>query len=116
MDCDHDKEKYYSRVKGLEKEKEGGKRCEECFTLRLEKTAELAKDFDFFTTTLTISPLKDARMINVIGERLGGEKWLYSDFKKRNGYLRSIELSSEHSLYRQNYCGCVYSRRDGDKD
>ncbi len=116
LDCDHEKEKYYSRVKGLEKEKEGGKRCEECFALRLEKTAELAKDFDFFTTTLTISPLKDARMINVIGERLGGEKWLYSDFKKRNGYLRSIELSSEHSLYRQNYCGCVYSRRDGDKD
>lgn len=111
IDCDHDTSEFYSYIKGHEKDKEGGARCEKCFELRLKKTAEVAKDFDFFTTTLTVSPLKNAELINKIGERLGGDKWLYSDFKKRNGYLRSVNLSKEHALYRQNYCGCVFSER-----
>ena len=110
MDCDHNPEDFYAACKGLEGEKEGGARCLKCFEVRLKKTAELAKDYDYFTTTLTISPLKDAAAINNIGENLGGEKWLFSDFKKRGGYLRSSELSKEHNLYRQNYCGCVFSR------
>ncbi|MDE7330230.1 MAG: epoxyqueuosine reductase QueH, partial [Clostridia bacterium] len=110
MDCDHNPEDFYTACKGLEGEKEGGARCLKCFEVRLKKTAELAKDYDYFTTTLTISPLKDAAAINNIGENLGGEKWLFSDFKKRGGYLRSSELSKEHNLYRQNYCGCVFSR------
>lgn len=115
LDCDHDKDAFYSAVKGLEKEKEGGKRCGICFKLRLEKTAELAEEggYSYFTTTLTISPLKNAELINSIGEELcegRRAKWLYSDFKKRDGYLRSICLSKEFELYRQNYCGCVYSR------
>lgn len=114
IDCDHDTKEFYSAVSGLENEKEGGMRCAKCFELRLEKTAQTAErlGFDYFTTTLTISPLKNARLINSIGEKLqrGKVKWLYSDFKKRGGYLRSTELSKEHCLYRQNYCGCVYSR------
>lgn len=113
IDCDHDTGKFYSAVSGLEDCPEGGKRCEKCFELRLKKTAEVATScgYDFFTTTLTISPLKDAELINCIGERLGGERWLHSDFKKKNGYLRSIELSKQHELYRQDYCGCVFSER-----
>ncbi|MDE6597854.1 MAG: epoxyqueuosine reductase QueH [Clostridia bacterium] len=114
-DCDYESEKFYSAVKGFEKEPEGGKRCEVCFKLRLEKTALLANEggYDFFTSTLTISPLKNASLINTIGESLqsGNAKWLYSDFKKRGGYLRSCELSKEHNLYRQDYCGCAYSVR-----
>ena len=114
LDCDHDTGEFYSAVRGLENEKEGGKRCEACFLLRLEKTAEIAEKehFDYFTTTLTISPLKDSKLINSIGERLAGKtraKWLYSDFKKRDGYLRSLTLSKEYGLYRQSFCGCVYS-------
>ncbi len=116
LDCDHESEKFYAAVKGLEKEKEGGRRCAECFKLRLEKTAEIAKrgGFDLFTTTLTISPLKDAELINKIGESLQGGNclWLHSDFKKKNGYLRSCELSRQYNLYRQNYCGCAFSERD----
>ena len=113
IDCDHEKDKYYSAVRGLEGEPEGGKRCEVCFKLRLEKTAEIAEKlgFDYFTTTLTISPLKDAALLNKIGERVAeGKKvkWLYSDFKKRDGYLKSIRLSEKYNLYRQDYCGCVY--------
>ena len=115
-DCDHESEKFYAAVKGLEKEKEGGKRCAECFKLRLEKTAEIAKNggFNLFTTTLTISPLKDAELINTIGESLqsGNCLWLHSDFKKKDGYLRSCILSKQYNLYRQNYCGCVFSARD----
>ncbi|MDE6441922.1 MAG: epoxyqueuosine reductase QueH [Clostridia bacterium] len=114
LDCDHEKDKFYSAIKGLEREPEGGKRCEVCFNLRLEKTAQIAKEnrFDYFTTTLTLSPLKNATLLNEIGEGLEkkyGVKWLYSDFKKGNGYLESINLSKEYNLYRQNYCGCVYS-------
>ena len=117
IDCDRDKEKYYSAVRGLEKEPEGGKRCEVCFQLRLEKTVEIAEKlgFDYFATTLTISPLKDAKLINGIGERLADgkrTKWLYSDFKKRDGYLQSIRLSEKYSLYRQDYCGCIYSKNN----
>lgn len=109
-------EVFYQAVKGLEKEPEGGARCTECFKLRLNEAARLAKEggFDYFTTTLTISPLKDAERLNRIGEEAGeknGVKFLNSDFKKKNGYKRSTELSKEHNLYRQNYCGCVYSRQ-----
>lgn len=114
IDCEHDTASFYSAVKGLEKCAEGGKRCEKCFTLRLTRTAKAAKDggYDYFSTTLTISPLKDEQLINAIGLNLEKEfsvKWLPSDFKKQNGYLRSIALSKEHNLYRQNYCGCIYS-------
>ncbi len=117
MDCDHDTAEFYSAVKGLEDLREGGERCFKCFELRLKKTCELAKagGFDYFTTTLTISPLKNAEKINGIGFALGGDMWLPSDFKKRNGYLRSIELSKEHGLYRQDYCGCIFSERERSK-
>jgi len=116
-DCDHEEEKFVSAVKGLENEKEGGARCLKCFALRLGKTARLAEEggYDFFATTLTVSPMKNAYIINSVGEKLQNKaKWLYSDFKKRSGYLRSCELSKEYGLYRQNYCGCVYSRRPTD--
>lgn len=113
MDCDHYTAEFYKYIKGFEDCPEGGERCKKCFELRLAKTAEIAQreNFDYFTTTLTISPLKDADTINEIGERLGGERWLCSDFKKKNGYLRSIQLSKEYGLYRQDYCGCVFSER-----
>ena len=109
-------EEFYEAVKGLEKEPEGGARCTECFKLRLYESARLAKEggFDYFTTTLTISPLKDAERLNQIGEEAGeslGVRFLNSDFKKKNGYKRSIEMSKEHDLYRQDYCGCVYSKQ-----
>lgn len=108
---------YFSAVKGLENEPEGGERCKKCFELRLEKTARMAREmnFDYFTTTLTISPLKNAPLLNQIGERFADVydvKWLNSDFKKKEGYKRSIVLSAEHNLYRQNYCGCVFSKRE----
>ncbi len=108
-------EEFYAVAKGLEDAPEGGKRCEKCFYLRLKKTAEKAeeKGFEYFTTTLTLSPLKNAALLNEIGERAAGEtgvKWLPSDFKKKGGYLRSIELSKEYGLYRQNYCGCIFSK------
>lgn len=109
-------EDFYAAAKGLEQEPEGGARCTECFKLRLYESAKLAKEmgYDYFTTTLTISPLKDAERLNRIGEEAGeryGVRFLNSDFKKKNGYKRSTELSKEHNLYRQNYCGCVYSRQ-----
>ena len=108
---------YFSAVKGLENEPEGGERCKKCFELRLEKSARIAREmnFDYFTTTLTISPLKNAPLLNQIGERFADVydvKWLNSDFKKKEGYKRSIVLSAEHNLYRQNYCGCVFSKRE----
>jgi hypothetical protein len=104
-------------AKGLDDCKEGGERCFKCFELRLKKTAELAKSggYDYFTTTLTISPLKNAAKLNEIGEMLAceyGVDWLMSDFKKKNGYKRSTELSREYNLYRQDYCGCVYSKKE----
>ena len=108
---------FYNAVKGLETAKEGGERCFICYELRLRETARLAKerDFDYFTTTLTISPLKNAEKLNEIGEALAeeyGVLHLPSDFKKKEGYKRSIELSRQYSLYRQNYCGCVFSLRE----
>ncbi len=113
---DYDSGKFYEMAKGLEKEKEGGERCLRCYEMRLRKTAGLAKKegFGFFATTLSISPLKNAAKINEIGLRLGeeyGVDYLVSDFKKKDGYKRSIELSKQYGLYRQDFCGCVYSRR-----
>ncbi len=109
---------FYSAVKGLENEPERGKRCSVCFDLRLKYTARIAEDkgFDYFATTLTLSPLKNASVINTIGEEIACKsKYLSSDFKKKEGYKRSIVLSAEYNLYRQNYCGCVFSRKlDGD--
>jgi predicted adenine nucleotide alpha hydrolase (AANH) superfamily ATPase len=112
---DYNSQEFYNNVIGLENEREGGKRCEKCFLLRLSKTGEYAKahGYDYFTTTLTVSPLKNAELLNNIGKVVGkdvGVEFLPSDFKKRNGYLRSIELSKEYSLYRQNYCGCEFSK------
>lgn len=111
---------FLDMARGLEDCKEGGERCFRCYELRLKKTAELAKqkDFDYFTTTLTISPLKNAAKLNEIGEKLSqeyGVSWLPSDFKKRGGYQRSIELSKEYDLYRQDYCGCMFSKRERDR-
>ena len=107
---------FLDAVKGFEKEPEGGKRCRICYRLRMEEAARIASEmnFDFFTTTLTISPLKDSAVINTIGDELSQTykvKHLPSDFKKKGGYQRSIELSKEHHLYRQNFCGCVFSHQ-----
>lgn len=115
--CDYDSEEFYKAVKGLENCPEGGERCVKCFELRLNKTAQYAKNhgFDYFTTTLTISPHKNSTLINEIGGRIAektGVKYLFSDFKKKNGYKRSCEISAEYGLYRQNYCGCVFSKNN----
>ena len=118
LDADYDPESFTSMAKGLEDCPERGARCHKCYELRLRRTALAALDaggFDYFATTLTLSPLKDSAAINAIGLRLEeetGMKYLPTDFKKRNGYLRSIELSDEYDLYRQNYCGCIYSKRN----
>lgn len=119
IDCDYDNNLFEKAVKNLENEPEGGKRCEVCFNLRLQKAAQVAKDmnFDYFVTTLTISPLKNSILINNIGSSFAekyGVKYLPSDFKKKEGYKRSIELSKEYNLYRQNFCGCKYSRHKQD--
>ena len=108
---------FYDIAKGLENEPERGKRCEQCFRLRLTHSVEYAKKntFDYFTTTLSISPHKDAQLLNEIGKELSNQynvPYLFSDFKKKNGYKRSIELSSDYNLYRQNYCGCIYSYKE----
>lgn len=113
---EHDPENFYSAVKGLENIPEGGERCFKCYRLRLEYAAKYASEhnFDYFCTTLSISPLKNASKLNEIGEELAEKynvPWLPSDFKKRGGYQRSIELSKQYDLYRQNYCGCEFSRR-----
>lgn len=115
IEGDYEPDVYFKNVKGLEKCEEGGERCFVCYKMRLEKTAKLAKElkFDYFTTTLTISPLKKSAKLNEIGVGLAekyGVEYLLSDFKKKEGYKRSIELSNEYGLYRQNYCGCVFSR------
>ena len=116
----YDRGRFFHIAKGLEHLREGGERCFKCYELRLEEAARIAKDagFDYFTTTLSISPLKNADKLNEMGMRLGeqyGVRYLQSDFKKKNGYKRSIELSSEYGLYRQDYCGCEYSYRDRQK-
>ena len=113
----YEAEEFYRRVKGHEKDREGGERCGICFEMRLRKTAEFAKEngMDYFTTTLSISPLKDAQRLNALGGALAGEygvKYLFSDFKKKEGYKRSCALSAEYGLYRQDFCGCVFSKME----
>lgn len=115
--ADYEPERFFDMAKGLEDVPEGGIRCRKCYELRLREAAKAARDggFDYFATTLSISPLKNAEWINEIGERLAAEygvAHLPSDFKKREGYKRSIELSAKYGLYRQNYCGCVFSRKE----
>ncbi|MCH5315941.1 MAG: epoxyqueuosine reductase QueH [Eubacterium sp.] len=121
MDCDYDSDEFYEIAKGYENCREGGERCFRCYELRLDRTAVLAKanGFDWFCTTLSISPLKNAQKINEIGYMLQDKysiSWLPSDFKKREGYKRSIELSKEYGLYRQNFCGCVFSKNIKEND
>lgn len=121
IDGEYNNQLFEETIKGLENEKEGGARCFKCYRLRLEESAKYAKNhkFDYFTTTLTISPYKNANKLNEIGKELSdiyGVKYLFSDFKKKNGYKRSIELSHEYNLYRQDYCGCDYSVRNIIKD
>jgi predicted adenine nucleotide alpha hydrolase (AANH) superfamily ATPase len=116
----YEPQKYYDLIKGHEKDSEGGDRCMICYRMRLEEAAKAAQQggYEFFTTTLTISPHKNADKLNEIGEEVAsiyGVLFLPSDFKKRNGYKRSIELSKEYGLYRQDYCGCIFSQRAGKK-
>ena len=113
----YEKEKFYAMAEGMENLREGGARCMKCYELRLSETARQAAagGFDYFTTTLSISPMKNAQKLNEIGVRMGeeyGVEYLVSDFKKKNGYKRSIELSKEYGLYRQDYCGCEFSLRE----
>ena len=113
----YDTDRFYVIAKGLEQVPEGGERCFRCYELRLREAGELAQKwgFDYFTTTLSISPLKNAEKLNEIGTRIGeevGVTYLQSDFKKKNGYKRSTELSKEYGMYRQDYCGCIYSYRE----
>ena len=117
LDGPYEPERFYEMARGLEQVPEGGERCFKCYRLRLSETAEMARagKYDYFTTTLSISPLKNAEKLNEIGGQLAkdyGVDYLYSDFKKRNGYKRSTELSREYGLYRQDYCGCVFSMRE----
>ena len=115
-----DKERFYDMAKGLENVREGGERCFKCYELRLDEAAKMARELkmDYFTTTLSISPLKNSQKLNEIGLRLADEykvKYLVSDFKKKNGYVRSVELSKEYNIYRQDYCGCVFSKTEREK-
>ena len=117
MDCDYNNQDFRRKVQGLEQEREGGARCAVCFKLRLNYTASLAKkeNFDYFGTTLTVSPHKNSDVINKIGsllEKEYGVNYLYSDFKKKDGYKKSIEISKKYNLYRQDYCGCLLGRNN----
>ena len=117
IDCDYDNDIFHELATNLEEAEEGGPRCFKCYNLRLEKTAILAKskNYDYFATTLTVSPYKNSQKLNEIGAYLEEKyqvKYLYSDFKKNNGYKHSIELSKEYNLYRQDYCGCIYSKKE----
>lgn len=119
IEGEYEPERFFDMAKGLENCPEGGERCLKCYEMRLDAAARLAAEsgFDYFTTTLTISPLKNAQKLNEIGERLAekyGTVFLPSDFKKKNGYKRSVELSQQYGLYRQDYCGCVYSAAERD--
>ena len=116
LEGNYEPEVFFDMSKGLEEEREGGARCTKCYYLRMNETAKKAKElgFDFFTTTLSVSPYKDSERLNKIGESLEqqyGIPYLYADFKKRNGYKRSIELSNQYHLYRQDYCGCEFSKK-----
>lgn len=118
IEGEYERERFYQMSRGLEGLPEGGERCFRCYALRLEEAAALAKKLgcDWFTTTLSISPMKNAKKLNDIGEELGrvyGVNCLPSDFKKKDGYKRSVELSKAFGLYRQDYCGCVFSKREG---
>ena len=117
IEGDYTPDKFFEMAKGLEKEKERGKRCYLCYEMRMKETAKIASlnNFKYFATTLTLSPYKNSLWVNEIGEKLNNDYdsfYLYSDFKKKNGYKRSIELSKEYNLYRQDYCGCIYSIRN----
>lgn len=121
VEGDYNYSDFLDIAKGFENVKEGGERCFRCYRLRLEKSARLAKErgFDYFCTTLSISPLKNSQKINEIGSEVAekyGVKWLPSDFKKKEGYKRSIELSREYNLYRQNFCGCVFSKKENNDE
>lgn len=115
LDCDYENEVYEEKIKGFEQEKEGGSRCSICFFLRLSKTARQAKgNYDFFGTTLTVSPHKNAKVINQIGLIIAEKEnipFLVSDFKKREGYKKSVLYAKKYNLYRQEYCGCLYAKR-----
>lgn len=116
LSCDYDHAAFAAFAEEMAQEPEGGKRCLRCFELRLRKTAQAAAEqgYAYFTTTLSVSPHKNAEILNQIGQAAGekyGVKYLMADFKKKNGYLRSLQLSKEYGLYRQDYCGCLYSRR-----
>ncbi len=120
IDGDYSPEAFFEISRGREKLCEGGARCFDCYMLRLERTVMMAKEgnFDYFCTTLSVSPHKNSQKLNEIGGELSGKygvKYLFSDFKKRNGYKRSIELSAQYNLYRQNYCGCIYSKAQSEK-
>ena len=120
IEGNYNAQEFYDMAKGMESCPEGKERCFACYELRLRETAKQAKaqGFDFFATTLTISPLKNAAKINEIGKKLSkeyGVSWLFSDFKKKNGYKRSIELSAQYELYRQDYCGCIYSKQERER-
>ncbi len=121
LPCGYDGQAFAEAARGLEKAPEGGARCEACFRLRLEYAAQEAARlrFDYYTTTLTISPMKNAALLNQLGEELGakyGVAHLPSDFKKKNGYKRSVELSKEYGLYRQDYCGCIFSKAQRERE
>lgn len=120
IEGEHEPERFLDMAKGLEMVPEGGERCKRCFELRLRESARkaLEEGADYFTTTLTISPLKNAPLINEIGQKIGEElgiKWLFSDFKKKEGYKHSVELSAEYGLYRQDYCGCPFSKAERER-
>lgn len=117
----YDTERFYETVRGMEQLREGQERCFKCYRLRLEEAARFAKEqgFDFFTTTLSISPLKNAAKLNEIGRELEeqyGIPYLYSDFKKKEGYKQSTQISGEYQMYRQYYCGCVFSKKQRDEE
>ena len=120
VEGNYDKDRFYAMAKGLEQVPEGGERCFSCYELRLREAAEYARrlNMDYFTTTLSISPMKNAEKLNEIGEKLAqeyGVRYLNSDFKKKNGYKRSTELSREYNMYRQDYCGCVFSMQERER-
>lgn len=120
IEGNYDKDRFYEKTKGLEQVPEGGERCFLCYELRIREAAEYAKKFgmDYFTTTLSISPMKNAKKLNEIGEKLSQEygiQYLISDFKKKNGYKRSTEISKEYGMYRQDYCGCVFSMQERER-